>query len=163
MIANETINQNAHKYFLSNKIFYSISINKGDTKIDFNVIAQQKSFYLIQYQLVREGDQSKNINKIESGVNYIQSIFIGEGADYMKYVDFENLNYELLTPFLINFYSENCQFIVSRLKKKENEDDYDEEYFKMEDNYGQIIIDESDDYFDDDKYRFRIDITGDYA
>ena len=163
VIANETINQNAHKYFLSNKIFYSISINKGDTKIDFNVIAQQKSFYLIQYQLVREGDQSKNINKIESGVNYIQSIFIGEGADYMKYVDFENLNYELLTPFLINFYSENCQFIVSRLKKKENEDDYDEEYFKMEDNYGQIIIDESDDYFDDDKYRFRIDITGDDA
>ena len=162
-IETESISKNAHKYFLSNKIFYSISVKENDKVIDFKVTAQQKSFYLIQYQLVRNGDESNNINKIESGINYIQSIFIGEGADYMKYVDFENLNYEQLSPFLINFYSENCQYVVSRLKEKDD-GNYEEEYFTtMEDNYGQIIIDESDGYFDKDKYRFRIDITGDDA
>ena len=160
-IETQSISKTAHKYFLSNKIFYSITVNDNDDKIiNFKVTAQKKSFYLIQYQLVRKGDESKNINKIESGINYIQSIFIGEGADYMKYVDFENLNYEKLSPFLINFYSENCQYVVSRLHEKEDGSE-DEEYFVMEDNYGQIIIDEKDGYFDKDKYRFRIDITGD--
>ena len=106
--------EDAHKYFISNKIFYSIHINSSIKKINSRVTAEKNSFYMIQYQLVRseEEDESKNLYKIDSGINYIQSIFVGDNSDYMKYIDFENLKYETLSPFFVNFYSENCDFVM---------------------------------------------------
>ena len=63
-------NGEANKYYLSNKIFYSIHTN-GYTKetIEFSVKANYNTFYILQYQLMKESNQDKNM--IESGVNYI--------------------------------------------------------------------------------------------
>ena len=156
--------EDAHKYFISNKIFYSIHINSSIKKINSRVTAEKNSFYMIQYQLVRseEEDESKNLYKIDSGINYIQSIFVGDNSDYMKYIDFENLKYETLSPFFVNFYSENCDFVISKKMTKlidgKEIEDYD--YLDMEGNYAQHIIDENDPLFDLDNYRFKIEITG---
>ena len=149
----------AHKYFLSNKIFYSIHVKQGDKKIEFSVTAGKNSFYLIQYQLVHGIKQdSDKINILESGVNYLESIYIGEGTSLYKYLDLLNFKTESKTPYLASFYSQNCKFIVSR-NKFDSESEF--EYVYMYDNYGQVIIDEDDDYFNQPKFRFMIDITGD--
>ena len=156
--------EDAHKYFISNKIFYSIHINSSIKKINSRVTAEKNSFYMIQYQIARseEEDESKNLYKIDSGINYIQSIFVGDNSDYMKYIDFENLKYETLSPFFVNFYSENCDFVISKKMTKmvdgKEIEDYD--YLDMEGNYAQHIIDENDPLFDLDNYRFKIEITG---
>ena len=151
----------AHKYYLSNKIFYSITVNEGNTKVNFKVTAHKNSFYIVVYQLVKKGDESKNINEIESGVNYIQSIYVGEDADYMKYVKMTNLKFEQGSPFLMNFYSENCQFIISRVIKKNEDGTTEEEYLPMYDSYSQLIIGETDPYYWSSTYTFKVDITAD--
>ena len=153
----------AHKYYLSNKIFYSIKVNSNNKKIDFKVEAKKNSFYLVMYKLVYSGDQSKNINKIESGLNYIQSIAIGrEKPDYLKYIEIENLKFEQQNPFLINFYSQNCKFMISRNKLDDDGNETEEpEYFPMEGSYGQLIIDKTDNYYFKKDYKFKIDIIDD--
>ena len=95
------------------------------------------------YKLVYSGDQSKNINKIESGFNFIQSVYIGdEKPDYLKYIEIENLKFEQQSPFLINFYSQNCKFMISRNKLDDDGNETDEEdYLNMFGSYGQLIID----------------------
>ena len=100
-VENEESFTSAHKYYLSNKIFYSITVGDTAKKIDFKVTAQKNSFYIVAYQIVIEGDESKNVNEIESGVNFVQSIYIGDDADYMKYVKTSNLKYEQGSDFLI--------------------------------------------------------------
>ena len=154
--------ENAHKYFISNKIFYSIHVDNSIKKINSRVTAEKNSFYMIQYQLARseETDESKNTYKIDSGINYIQSIYVGDNSDYMKYIDFENLKYEVLSPFFVNFYSENCDFVVSKRVPDGGEESEHYDYLDMEGNYVQHIIDENDRLFDLDTYRFKIEITG---
>ena len=160
-VENEESFTSAHKYYLSNKIFYSITVGDTAKKIDFKVTAQKNSFYIVAYQIVIEGDESKNVNEIESGVNFVQSIYIGDDADYMKYVKTSNLKYEQGSDFLINFYSQNCQFVISRTIGTNDDGTPKEEYFPMHDSYSQIIINSTDEYYYSKDYTFRIDITGD--
>ena len=158
-IDSKDIKKKAHKYYLSNKIFYSYTVQNGDEKIDFSVEAQKKSFYLVVYELVRNDDDSKNTNKIDSGFNYIQSVFIGEDADFMKYFEIENTKYDEQSDFLINLYSQNCQFVVSRNITVDGEEK--EDYLRFYDSYSQLIIDSEDSYHGKDKYRFKVDIISD--
>ena len=64
-IDDASIDKDAHKYFLANKIFYSIHTDKigGKKKIDFSVVAQKNSFYIISYQLVKKGENNLNIRE----------------------------------------------------------------------------------------------------
>ena len=157
---NEVIKRKAHKYYLSNKIFYSYTVENSDPKIiNFKIKAQKNSFYLVVYELVNENDDSKNTNKIDSGFNYIQSIFIGEEADYMKYIEIENTKYNEESDFLVSLYSQNCQFVVSRNVTKNGVET--EEYLDFYDSYSQLIIDSKDSYRNKDKYKFKVDIVGD--
>ena len=149
----------AHKYFLSNKIFYSIQVNKGDKRIEFSVTAGKNSFYLIQYQLVHGSNvDSDKTNILESGVNYLESIYVGEGSALYKYIDLLNFKASSDIPYLVSFYSQNCKFIISR-KKENSETEF--EYIYLYDNYGQAIIDKDDYQYKHSKFRFMIDITGD--
>ena len=116
-------------------------------KINFKVYAHKNSFYTVSYKLVRLNDDSKNINEIESGVNFIQSILVGDNADYMKYVKMTNIKYEEGSPFLMNFYSQNCQFLISRVIKQYEDGTTDDEYLPMYDSYSQLIINETDIYY----------------
>ena len=144
----------ANKYFLSNKIFYSIHVkNYKGNKVEFSVTAQKKSFYLIQYQLVRSTAGSGSLNIIESGVNYIESVYIGEDADYYKDVDLLNFK---KGPYLASFYSQNCKFIVTRYIGDDKE-----QYVALHDYYGQVIIDKDDIDYEQERIRFKIEITTD--
>ena len=146
----------ANKYFLSNKIFYSIHVKELRTnlkKLDFMVTAQKNSFYLIQFQFVRSTGDSANRNIIESGVNYVESVYIGENADYFKYVDLLNFKNG---PYLASFYSQNCKFIVSRDLGNDEIN-----FVALNDNYGQVIIDEGDVDYGKSNISFKIDITND--
>ena len=151
----------AHKYFLSNKIFYSVQVKEGDTKLDFYVKAQKNAFYLVVFQYVydEEVDDSANENYIESGVNYIQSILVGDNAKYYKNYKFKNLRFSVGTPFFVNFYSQNCDFVITRRVLDDEEVVKDVEV-PVHDSYAQLIIDDSDPDFYTDKHTFRIDITG---
>ena len=146
----------ANKYYLSNKIFYSIHVKefKSDIKkIDFRVHGEKNSFYLIQYQFVRDTPDSGNRNLLESGINYVESIYIGEGADFYKYVDLLNFKNG---PYLASFYSQNCKFMVTRYLQ-----DGQNQYIALHENYGQVIIDKDDADYGQSKFSFKIDITGD--
>ena len=150
----------ASKYFLSNKIFYSIHVKDYDKKVEFSVTASKNSFYLIQYQLVyKTKEDSFRTNTVESGVNFLESLYIGEETSLYKYIDFLNFKTESNIPYLVNFYSQNCKFIVSRKKEQDNNTLY--EYISLFDNYGQIIIEDDDNDYKQSKYRFMIDITED--
>ena len=154
-------NIEAHKYFLSNKIFYSIQVKEGDTKLDFYVKAEKNSFYLVVFQYVYddEVDDSANGNYIESGVNYIQSILVGDNAKYYKDYKFKNMRFSLGTPLFVNFYSQNCDFVITRsiLDDDGNSKDVG---IPVYDSYAQLIIDIDDPNFYTDKHTFRVDITG---
>ena len=160
-LENKEILPNSHKYYLSNKIFYSITITENMEKINFKVYAHKNSFYTVSYKLVRLNDDSKIINEIESGVNFIQSILVGDNADYMKYVKMTNIKYEEGSPFLMNFYSQNCQFLISRVIKRYEDGTTDDEYLPMYDSYSQLIINETDTYNWKSDYTFKVDITKD--
>ena len=130
----------AFKYFLANKIFYTFTRSyMGDSRkvIEFRVQAQKNSFYMIQYQLVRTGDQSVNTNIIESGVNFVESIAVGENQANYKYVEIENHKIEGGAPFLASFYSKNCRFVISIETPNKSE------YLDMIGNFGQVIIDKN--------------------
>ena len=147
----------SHKYFISNKIFFSIHVGSTDKKVDFTVTAYKNSFYMVQYQLVKDQGLTGDRNIIESGVNYIQSIIVGDNADFFKEFTFQNFKYASRTPYLASFYSQNCKFVVSRILRESGDIDT----ITLYDSYGQIIIDEGDPDFEYDKYTFRLDITSD--
>ena len=86
-------NIEAHKYFLSNKIFCSIQVKEGDTKVDFYVKAER-----IHIVYDEEVDDSKNENYIE-GVNYINSILIGDNDKYSN-CRFKNMRFFFSSIFV---------------------------------------------------------------
>ena len=146
----------AHKYFLANKIFYSIDAKElqkyNKKKIDFSVVAEKNSFYVISYQLVKAGEENLNIR--ESGVNYVESIAIEDstsGKDSVKYIYLQNIRTDVGAPFLASFYSKNCKFIVTRYDDPQNPKPI--ETFGQ---FAQVIIRDNDDAYYNDKYAFEI-------
>ena len=128
------------------------SIFLPSTLIDFNVKAQNNSFYLIVFQYVYE-EKVKEIY-IESGINSIQTIDV----DSYKYFNFKNLGFVISTPFLVSFFSQNCDFAVSRtILDEKGQEKIDE--IPVYDSYSQIIIDIDDDNFYTDEHSFKVDIT----
>ena len=146
----------AHKYFLANKIFYSIDARElqkaGKKKIDFSVIAEKNSFYVISYQLVKTGEENLNIR--ESGVNFVESIAIEDSnsdKDSVKYVYLQNIRTDVGAPFLASFYSKNCKFIITRYDDPQKPIPI--ETFGQ---FAQVIIKEGDEAYYYDKYAFEI-------
>ena len=141
----------AHKYFLANKIFYCIHTDKlnGKKKINFSVVAQKNSFYIVSYQLVKAGENNLNIR--ESGTNFVESIAVGENKDNYKLIYLQNFRSDVGTPFLASFYSKNCKFIITRL-----DDPNKPELLEKFGHFAQIIINENDTYYHSDKYTFNV-------
>ena len=93
------------KYFLVLKL-------KTDKKLTFHIKGEKNAFYMIQYQLKFDEEELKIINYLESGLNYIESIDIDK--DEYKYIKIHNSKSNQNLPFLVNFYSLNCDLKVSR-------------------------------------------------
>ena len=152
-IDDNEIEQGAHKYFLGNKIFYSIHTDKinGKKLINFSVVAQKNSFYIILYQLIRKGENNLNIR--ESGTNFVESINVGEGEANHKLVYLQNFKTDVGMPFLASFYSKNCRFLVSRLDNPEKP-----EYLERFGDFSQVIINSTDEFYHSDQYTFNISV-----
>ena len=105
----------ATKYYLSNKIFYSIHFNKDKPDVlEFDVKSNDKTFYMIQYKLLKS-DANEDMNTIESGVNYITSKRYDSSdtsTQPPKHIQFSNFKSEFDAPYLVTFYSPNCFFDV---------------------------------------------------
>ena len=155
----ETENLSSRKYFMSNKIFYSIEVPETVKKIDFSISAQKKSFYMVQYQLTKTNDEiSQKRNKIESGVNFIEGIFLNQNNIIInKYIDLLNFKKNSGIPYLANFYSQNCMFSVKKITYIEEYNKKEYEILDVSDNYAQTIIENND----LDEYNFEIMILGD--
>ena len=134
----EEINQNQFKkFYASNKIYYIISITPNIKEIKFKVIAQKASFYMVQYHLVKTNDDSKYLNKIESGINFISSIQLFSQNEYQKKI-YDLINYyksENKNPYLISFYSQNSKFNSYRVLSNGQK-----EPISSLENSGQIIL-----------------------
>ena len=147
-------NIKANKYYLANKIFYSIHLKGNNLRkkmLNFRVIAYKKSFYTIQYQMVKEGEENSLVNKIESRVNYLESVSVGETGNFTKVIEFENYNQLKQDAFLVSFYSLNCKFYVFRVQK---ENEFQE--VEMIDNYGQDIIEYKDEYHNLTRFKYKV-------
>ena len=129
-----------NKYYLSNKIFLSIHLeNNDEIKIlEFSVIAKKNSYFMYDYNFFWK--DMKDINKLNSGINYITSKFIDEQTDdFSKNIQLNNSDYEKRQPFLISFYSPNCNFNLL-----ENYKEYDNEILLENNNFFQRIMDPND-------------------
>ena len=94
----------AHKYYLSNKIICEITTNVGRDDIIFSVKAHSRSFYMIKFR------PNDDITSIDSGVNYITSKDMNNNPYTEKKMKITNLKYEYETPYMLTFYSPNCEF-----------------------------------------------------
>jgi hypothetical protein len=146
-------NVKANKYYLSNKIFYSINLRESNLKkkiINFSVTAYKKSFYIIQYQLVKDPQVDGLVNTIESGISYLESVSLGESDTFQKYIEIKNYLQYNKQPFLLNFHSYNCKFYVFRVNKDGTQD------IGMEDNYGQDLIKPEEEFYMNETYRYEV-------
>ena len=150
-IDDQNIEKEANKYFLANKIFYSIQSEhlNGKKKVEFRVVIEKNSFYTISYQLIKTGEE--NINIRESEFNFVESASFGEYEKNYKLIYLLNLRTDVGTPFLASFYSRICKFSIIS---------YDEpEYSRLIKTFGefsQVIINEGDIQYYNDKYVFKI-------
>ena len=135
------------------KIFYSINLRESNLKkkiINFSVTAYKKSFYIIQYQLVKDPQVDGLVNTIESGISYLESVSLGESDTFQKYIEIKNYLQYNKQPFLLNFHSYNCKFYVFRVNKDGTQD------IGMEDNYGQDLIKPEEEFYMNETYRYEV-------
>ena len=142
----------ANKYYISNKIFYSVHLNEGMQKIIFKVIGKSNAFYIIQYQIINSNEQSDDKNTIESGVNYITTKNVDQTDNLKKYLYLKNFKVEYEEPYLVTFYSPNCKFDAfwdsnSKLEPQKIS-------LSFLDNYAYTIIGSNNPYYDQEEYKF---------
>jgi hypothetical protein len=99
--------------FILNKYEYIIDVNSNDIlkenkKLNFTISGIINSFYSIKYKLIREDyDNNKGIKMLYNRINYIEYI------DSDKYIIMESPELNSI-PILMNFYSPNCQFKITK-------------------------------------------------
>ena len=148
-----------HKYQTANKIFYSINIAelKIDS-IDFQVEAKTNSFYSIQYTLVRSNQKdSSYINYVPTGINYLVTIDPFDKSDFSflmkKILNFDNVRVNDEHPYLVNFYSLNCQLSLKKMYNN-GEKDVEEPLVTKDYYFSQDIVDTSDIRYKQERYTY---------
>ena len=144
----------ANKYYLSNKIFYSIHLKRGMKEIKFYVLGNTNAFYMVQYQIINSNKESDDENTIESGVNYITTKNVDDKNNLKKNLNLINYKIEFKQPYLVTLYSPNCKFGAfwnSDPKLEPSKISY-------LDNYAYRIISPDDPYYNQDKYKFYYEI-----
>ena len=149
--------QRPNRYFLGNKMYYSVKVTPELKEIRFDVRANKTSFYMVQCQLIKKENDSQYLNVIESGVNFISSVKKEnyESSKEEKKI-FELINYksEIKSPYLITFYSQNCRFYSYRITSNGTKEDI----VKMED-YGQMIIESKQEDYVGNSFKVGLEIT----
>jgi hypothetical protein len=111
-IYNDATNEeiiNAHKYYLSNKIFYSVPVEENLQKIRIETSSRINSYYLVEYKLINRGEETQ-INYINSGINYLVPV---EADKAEKKIVIESVKIIPPEMFFSSFYSLNCKFEIT--------------------------------------------------
>ena len=137
------------KYEVSNKIFYSIHVNKEQgpfSQISFQVDAKNNSYYLVSYLIIKDSTE-ESLHYLDSGMNYLEAsdksigktttIFFTNNQKYKKF------------PFLASFYSLNCQFKIERNTGSE---------LNVIDSFAQEIISPEESYYLSEHYIYQLTI-----
>ena len=138
-----------HKYQTANKIFYSINlVELKIDSIDFQVEAKTNAFYSIQYTLVRSNQKdSSYINYVPTGINYLVTIDPFDRSDFSflmkKILNFNNVRTTDEHPYLVNFYSLNCQLSLKKMYNN-GEKDVEEPIVSKDYYFSQDIVNPSD-------------------
>ena len=136
----------ANKYYLSNKIFYSIHLIQVPETLEFKVKANAKTFYMVQYELLKS-NISGDIDEIESGINYITSKDY-DVTPFPKHLEFLNFKSEFNQSYLVTFYSPNCKFDLDWVYGETKEK------ILINDSTTQKIIEPIDSQYYGDKFNF---------
>ena len=73
-ILNDDTNEeilDAQKYYLSNKIFYSVPVDENLKRIRIETTSKINSYYIVEYKLITAKGEETTINYINSGINYL--------------------------------------------------------------------------------------------
>ena len=156
---------NKFKYQALNKIYYDIELEGLDIdSIDFKVIAKKNSFYSIQYSLVRYNQrESSYIHYIPTGANYLVVVDpFDKTHSYFsmrKALNFYNRRTTEGNPYLINFYSLNCEFIFYKTYYNDDNSEVTREKLDYKDyNFAQDIIDSKDSRYNKQYYQYIVEI-----
>ena len=131
---------NIHKYYLANKMFYTIPLEETTgikQKIIISIKAKCDSYYNLEYKLIRE-DVDEKTNTIFEGINNLIPVPTMVGKN-QKIINIYNRALLRDSKYLINFNSLNCKFKIKKLKNIIK--DKDEELESIG-HYSQKIIDE---------------------
>ena len=143
----EEIEITYYKYYLANKIFYHFNLAQliyDSFKIEYK--AQLNSFFTIKYEI-----NTYNLIRLEeniiSGENYLVQIDPTTNQKY-KIVNLENYRKKMKEPFLVNFFSINCDLQITRGDNKID-------FFNGQ---AQEIIKNDNKGYNSDKYEYNITI-----
>lgn len=100
----------AHKYYLSNKIFYSVPVDDSLKKIRIETSSRINSYYLVEYKLINSKGGETTINYINSGINYLIPIETNQAEETIV---IESLKITPPEMFFSSFYSLNCKFEIT--------------------------------------------------
>ena len=112
-ILNDDTNEeiiDAQKYYLSNKIFYSVPVNEDLKAIRIETTSRIDSYYIVEYKLITAKGEETTINYINSGINYLIPV---EADKPEKTIVIESLNIIPPSMFFSSFYSLNCKFEIT--------------------------------------------------
>ena len=134
----------SHKYFLANKIFYSITIddkiNVGLKKIRVDIKARINSYYIVDYKIIRDLIEETN-NQIYSGMDYLIPIFRNEDNRGSKYVNINRVAIINPESILTTFYSLNCKIQIEKYTENAEQESlpsfekYSQDFYVYSENY----------------------------
>lgn len=152
----------ADLYYQANKIFISVKINENSENIKddlyFSVIGNNNTYYttLVTFANKETEVDSFITNKLQSGMSYlvtIDSSVYDETGYKNKIIIFKNERAFDLIPYMVTFYSLNCE--IETYKRYDNQETELEKYEKF---YQDVVspLDEERYLFSEYEYRIKI-------
>ena len=122
-------NVQADTYIAINKIFISAKILENSVEdLNFIVTAKNNTYYTILVNFGREEIEEDSFitNKLQTGMSYLVTIDPEKKDSYSlgnKIVKFKNEKIMDKLPFMVTFYSLNCELEISQIINEENNSD----------------------------------------
>ena len=138
----EELEIKADHYEAIHKKYISVKVNgEHIDELYFKVKALNNTYYtiLVDYALISSDEEALITNKLESGMSYLVTVDNSVTSSTKKIIQFVNERAFDEIPYMVNFYSLNCEISINAVNK-----DKTEEPIEQFDNFFNEIIDKSD-------------------
>jgi len=168
VIPGQTDSTEYRTYNSINKIYTSIKAKKPSENLDyliFSVSASTDAYYSILYNFGRDENiemDSLISNQLQTGFSYLVTIDVQQIDAYQignKVVKFKNDRILDYIPFMVNFYSLNCEIEVGTLFKDKDGNEVIQQLQQF-DRYSHDVVnpDEASNRYYESEYEYRITI-----